>query len=154
MSFHAIMASIISILATFIQTEFQSRSASLFDTHYWTMPTFFVVLFTYVVASAAQARNTGNDNNHDGVVLSNMALTSGALASTLLLLIIHQALGWVALVFWILYFVKTAYDQLSELEAWVQVTALKQGPVLAPRLGPGQIIGWRDKKKSELERRI
>ncbi|PON46602.1 hypothetical protein PanWU01x14_250320 [Parasponia andersonii] len=127
MSFNKVIVSIISILATFVQTEFQSTSSSLFETHFWIMYTFYVVLFTYVVAgttltiqvrAAAAPPNRENDNNER--VLTKVALLSGALASTLLLLIIRPVLGWVAFAFWVLYFVKTAYE-LVHVDAFFQL---------------------------------
>ncbi|PON76197.1 hypothetical protein PanWU01x14_036150 [Parasponia andersonii] len=125
MSFHKVIVSVISIQATFIQTESQSQSSSLFETHCWVMYTFYVVLFTYVVATATitvqvqAAQNRGNDNNEEGA-LTKVTLLSGALASILLLLIIRQVLGWVALFLWVLYSAKTVYD-LVDADAFYQL---------------------------------
>ncbi|PON74166.1 hypothetical protein TorRG33x02_247450 [Trema orientale] len=125
MSFHKVLVSIISIQATFIQTESQSQNSSLFETHCWIMYTFYVALFSYVVATATiavqaqAAQNRGKDNNKKGV-LTKVALLLGALASILLLLIIRQVLGWVALFLWVLYSVKTVYD-LVDVDAFYQL---------------------------------
>ena len=112
MSFGAITVFVISVLAAFVQVKFQSKGLSPFDTHYGLMSTFFVVLFTFVAAWATetvqgQAQNTRNDNHG---VWTKISLISGALASILLLIILIPFLGWVGLVFWTLYFVKTAYE--------------------------------------------
>ncbi|PON76196.1 hypothetical protein PanWU01x14_036140 [Parasponia andersonii] len=136
MSIHQFIFSAISVLATFIQTEFQSKSPSLFETHCWIMYTFYVVLFTYVVAgtmltiqvqAVAAPLNRGNDNNEG--ILTKVALLSGALASTLLLLIIRQVLGWVALAFWVLYCVKIAYE-LVDVDAFLQLLETLKNAVL------------------------
>ncbi|PON46603.1 hypothetical protein PanWU01x14_250330 [Parasponia andersonii] len=126
MSFHKVIVSVISILATFIQTEFQSQHSSLFETHCWIMYAFYVALSIYAVVAGvtlsvhvqAAPQNRGNDNEG---VLTKVAVMSGALASTLLLLIIRQVLGWVAFAFWVLFFAKTAYE-LVHVYAVLQVT--------------------------------
>ncbi|PON82445.1 hypothetical protein TorRG33x02_218130 [Trema orientale] len=126
MSIHKVIVFVISILATFIQTEFQSQSSSLFETQCGIMYSFYVVLFAYVVARATitlrvqeAPQNIGNDNYER--VLTKVALFSGALASVLLLLIIRRVLGLVALAFWVLYFLKsTAYD-LAHVDMFYQL---------------------------------
>ncbi|PON46604.1 hypothetical protein PanWU01x14_250340 [Parasponia andersonii] len=105
----------ITILCSFIQVEFQSKSSSPFDTHYWIMSTFLVALSTYVLAWAtvtieeAQPRATieaqVKNSNHSGV-MSRISHMSGALASVLLLLIILPVLGWVTFLLWTLLFCK------------------------------------------------
>ena len=120
MSFHAIIAFTISILAAFIQVEFQSKSSSPFETHYWIMSAFFVVLFIYVLAwlkatiqVQTQTQDTiRNDNNHG--VMTKISLLFGALNSILLLLILLRALGWFSLFIWTLYFVKASHKLVND----------------------------------------
>ena len=114
MSFHGIIVFIVSLLAAFAQVEFQSKSVSPFDRHGKLMSTFFVVLFTFVVGwvietiqAQAQAQNTRNDSH---IFWTKISLISGTLASILLLILIRQVLGWVFLILWILYFLKTVYE--------------------------------------------
>ncbi|PON82448.1 hypothetical protein TorRG33x02_218160, partial [Trema orientale] len=124
MSFHKVILSIISILATFIQVEFQS-SSSLFDEHFWIISTFFVVFSIYVVSwitVTMQKRppNTENDNDDRVSILSQVNLLVGALAAILLLFIILPLLGWLAFFFWLLYSLKTVCD-LVNFDAFFQL---------------------------------
>ncbi|PON82443.1 hypothetical protein TorRG33x02_218110 [Trema orientale] len=109
MSFDAIIVFTISVLAAFIQVEFQSKSWSPFDTHYWIMSTFLVVLSIYVVASAIVTIQVEAEKENDNGISSEISHVSEALASILLLIIILPVLGWIFLVIWTVYFVKTAY---------------------------------------------
>lgn len=115
MSIHQIIVSIISILANFIEVEYRS-SSSLFNTHFWITYSFFVVFSIYVVSLITvsvrdRVQSTRNDN--DGGVLSKVSVLIGVLASIFLLLIIRPILGWVALLLWILYSLKTAYEMVD-----------------------------------------
>ena len=105
MSFHNDALSVVSVLAPIIQMEFQLKNSSLVETHDWLMHTLYVVLFIYVVARTVQVQ-AGNANE----ILSKVTLLPATLAPTLLFLIIRPVLGWVALIFWLLYFSKTAYE--------------------------------------------
>ena len=118
MSFHKAIVFIISTLAQFIQVEFQTKTSTPFNTHCRIMYTFFVVLFSYGVAWATLALSE-NDIKY-GRVLTKFSLLWGTLASILLLIIIRQVLGWVALLLWFLYLLKTAYE-LIDVDAFYQL---------------------------------
>ena len=122
MSSHAIIAFIITVLCSFIQVKFQTKSLSPFETHSCVIQTFFVVLLAYGLSWAtttnsieAQALNDPNDNHERQLIMSKISLFFGALASALLMIMVFPILGWVILVLWILYFLKTA----SELAKYV-----------------------------------
>ena len=119
MSLHKDVLSVISILATIIKMEFQLTTSSLLETHYWVMHTLDVVLFIYVVARTVQIR-ARNDNE----ILSKVTLLPATLAPTLLFLIIRPVLGWVALIFWLLYFSKTAYELAHDDEFFLRLETL------------------------------
>ena len=117
MSFHKVILSMISILATFIQVKFQS-GPSLFQTQFWIMSTFFVFFSIYVsslITVKLQDRGQHTRNNNHGmiVVLSKASLLVGAFSAILLLFIIQPVHGWVALLLWILYSLKTVYELVN-----------------------------------------
>ena len=116
----------ITLLGALIQVEFQSKSSSPFDTHYWIMSTFLVALSTYVWAWARLTIEVQveNHNNHNGV-MSKISHLSGALAPVLLMLIILPLLGWVTFVFWAICFVRSTYE-LIEYAFYLLLDKLKK----------------------------
>lgn len=117
------MSSIISIFGLFLQLyKFQSKTdLSPFETNYSTMLIFFIALLTHLVSSAGVVSKDHGDRASNlptqlmiRNIFSKISILSGSLASILLLLIIFSVIGWLALVLWILYFVKNVYELIYE----------------------------------------
>ncbi|EXC21501.1 hypothetical protein L484_014856 [Morus notabilis] len=85
------------------------KQQSPFETHYWTMVAFLIVVCIYVVTGLASIKFSGFAEE----VTTNVSLLSGLLASLLLFLIMVPALGWACLVSWTLYVVIVTYKMLS-----------------------------------------
>ena len=119
MSLHAIVGYAIPTLSAFMQLEFQSKSSSPFDTHYWTMLCFFIALFAYMAAWAKTSATAHGGQPCFGSAASNICVMSGALASVLLLKIVVPPLGWVAVALWTLCLLhrvcELAFDALIKL---------------------------------------
>ena len=114
MSSHAIIVFIITVLSTFIQVDFQSKSLSPLETHYWITPTFFVVLLAYALTWGTTTNTIEvqvlNDQNDNKMIMRKISLFLGALASVLLMIIVFPVLGWVSFVLWALYCLKNALE--------------------------------------------
>ena len=99
--------------------KFRVESWSVFDTHFWFMSTFLVAFLSFALVEyfllATQHHSDLNENTtilNDNValIMRKTSLIFGALASILLLIIIHPILGWISMFFCTLFFLKAAYE--------------------------------------------
>ncbi|PON41098.1 hypothetical protein PanWU01x14_292500 [Parasponia andersonii] len=83
MSFHGVIVFTVSVLAAFVQVDFQSKSWSAFETHYRIMFNFFLVSSVYVEASAMVTLQVelGEITKNENVALNEIRHVSRAQAS-------------------------------------------------------------------------
>ncbi|GMN59867.1 hypothetical protein TIFTF001_028965 [Ficus carica] len=103
-----IIMSIISVLAAFLQLQFQShidtRSSRIISVSLVALLAYVLVEYNLLV----------NRNNNTAVIrfLRENRLCFGALPCTLLLHILSPSIGWATTVVWICYVVKKGYDEM------------------------------------------
>ncbi|XVF24128.1 hypothetical protein REPUB_Repub13aG0100600 [Reevesia pubescens] len=91
-----------------------------FETHSAVMSMFVIATVVYAVAWAIEAQLETDNNSYHKVIVRNISLLSGSLATVLLVLVIVPALGWFILLVWILYLVKLIYDACQKLHQLYQ----------------------------------
>ena len=110
MSFHKVIGFTITILGVFIQRDFQTKSSSLMETHYWTMSIFLVALLAFAVTWLMSTSQVQAENSSHTKAMNQISLVSGIIAVTLLFLIIHAVIGCVILISLALYLIKSIYS--------------------------------------------
>ncbi|EOY17795.1 Uncharacterized protein TCM_042514 [Theobroma cacao] len=107
------------VIATFLapsSLKFQSMNiAAPFETHSAILTMFVITTLVYAVAWAIETKLETSSNSYHHVILSNISLLLGSLATVLLVLILVPGLGYLILLIWAIYFVGVTYRAWRKL---------------------------------------
>ncbi|EOX96326.1 Uncharacterized protein TCM_005595 [Theobroma cacao] len=115
--FHAVIVFFVSTSCTLLQTKYQGRDQTPFNTHYCHMLAFFVNLCIYVVALVSEM-NLPATSTSSRLILNAISQFSGALASVMLLLILVPLIGWLTFALWIVCFVRIIKKCYPQFVRW------------------------------------
>ncbi|KAL5798862.1 hypothetical protein ACOSQ2_003682 [Xanthoceras sorbifolium] len=112
--YYAILVFLISTSCTLLQVKYQTKNESPFDSHYWVMLTFFVVVHVHAVVLVVEIKFPAHISSCHAMIMSKISIFSGALASILLLLLLVPSFGWLSLVMWVFCFIRVAHDSYKD----------------------------------------
>ncbi|KAJ0111211.1 hypothetical protein Patl1_00198 [Pistacia atlantica] len=118
---HMIFLFLIPVMLGLLQVEYQSKNVSPFDTHPINMWVFLAATYIYCVGLATNLELQNHSTTTYSKIISHVILSSGALASVTLALVLFPCLiGWLILCLWTILPIALARHLLKHIYEWLK----------------------------------